>query len=171
MKYFYRQAKKQDLAEIMRIYESAQAFMEANGNPQWPKGFPDETDVKWGIAGGVLYAVTAENGEIAGVFSVLGYDRDYDEIDGAWFGGGKYLAVHRVATAEGYRGRGAAKFIVNVAGNEIAKARKCKSVRTDTHEKNAPMRGLLKAQGFTECGVITLMRDGTQRIAFEKILK
>jgi len=171
MKFNYRRAKNEDLNEIMRIYASAQLFMEANGNPQWQKGFPDENDVKWGIAGGVLYAVTVADGEIAGVFSVVGYDRDYDLINGKWLSDGKYLAVHRVAVAEKFRGKGAAKFIVNFAAMEIAKVRKCKSVRMDTHAKNIPMRGLLISQGFTECGVITLIRDDTERIAFEKLLQ
>lgn len=170
MKFAYRKAKTEDLNEIMRIYTSAQAFMEANDNPQWGKGFPDENDVKCGIVGGVLYAVTAPDGEIAAVFSAVGYDRDYDNINGGWLSDGKYLAVHRVASAEKYRGKGAAKFIVNCAAIEIAKVRKCKSVRMDTHAKNIPMRSLLTSQGFTECGTVTLIRDDTTRIAFEKFI-
>ena len=94
MKLAYRKAKIEDLNEAMRIYADAQSFMEANGNPQWPKGFPDENDVKCGIVGGVLYVVTALNGEIAAVFSAVGYDRDYDDIDGGWLSDGKYLAVN-----------------------------------------------------------------------------
>ena len=38
MKFVYRKAKTEDLNELMRIYTVAQAFMEANGNPQWGKG-------------------------------------------------------------------------------------------------------------------------------------
>ena len=170
MKFVYRKAKTEDLNELMRIYTVAQAFMEANGNPQWGKGFPDENDVKCGIVGGVLYVVAASNGEIAAVFSAVGYDRDYDDIQGGWLSDGKYLAVHRVASAEKYRGQGAAKFIVNCAANEIAKVRKCKSVRMDTHEKNIPMRSLLTSQAYTECATITLIRDDSARIAFEKLL-
>lgn len=170
MKFSYRKALIEDLNEIMRIYTFAQSFMEAHGNPQWPKGFPDENDVKCGIVGGVLYVVTVDGGKIAAVFSAVGYDRDYDEINGSWLSNGQYLAVHRVAAAEEYAGKGAAKFIINFAAREIANVRKCKSVRMDTHEKNIPMRNLLTAQGFTECGTITLIRDDTTRIAFEKLL-
>ena len=46
MKLAYRKAKIEDLNEAMRIYADAQSFMEANGNPQWPKGFPDENNSK-----------------------------------------------------------------------------------------------------------------------------
>lgn len=170
MQFKFRKAKISDLNKVMRIFASAQAFMQSQGNPQWPKGFPDENDVRCGIFGGILYAVTAESGEIAAVFSVAGYDRDYDEIDGKWLTSGNYLAVHRVAVSESFRGTGAAKYIVNEAAFEIARSFGRLSIRMDTHEKNAPMLALLKSQGFTECGKIILIRDDTPRVAFEKIL-
>ena len=170
MQFNFRQAKISDLEEVMCIFTDAQAFMQSHGNPQWPKGFPYKNDVRWGILGGVLYVVTAENGKIAAVFSVAGYDRDYDEIDGKWLTSGNYLAVHRVAVSSDFRGTGAAKYIVNNAACEIAHSRGRLSIRMDTHEKNAPMLALLKSQGFTECGKITLIRDYTSRVAFEKIL-
>lgn len=170
MQFNFRQAEIADLNGIVEIYKAAQAFMEANGNPQWPKGFPDENDAKCGIYGGVLYVVTTKSGEIAAVFSVLNYDRDYDEIEGRWLTEGAYLALHRVATAEKFRGKGAAKYVLNFAAMEIAKKRGRLSLRMDTHEKNIPMRKLLKSQGFTECGKIRLIRDDTLRLAFEKII-
>ena len=170
MGYLFRRATLDDLNKIMEIYVGAQAFMEAHNNPQWPKGFPDETDVHGGISGGILYAVTLDE-EIAAVFAIASYDRDYDEIEGSWITDGRYIAVHRVAVAEKFRGRGAAKYIVNFAADEIARSRRRTSIRMDTHEKNAPMRALLTSQGFTQCGYITLLRDGTRRIAFEKLIK
>lgn len=170
MNYNYRVANISDLDKIMRIYAEAQAFMEANGNPQWPKGFPDKTDILGGILGGILYCVEDENGIVA-VFSAMNYDGDYEEIEGEWLTGGNYLALHRLAVDQNKRGRGIAKYIVSYAGPDIAKRRGRASIRMDTHAKNAPMRGLLASQGFTECGTIRLVRDLTQRIAFEKILK
>lgn len=169
--FLYRKAALDDLDAIMLIYTAAQRLMEERGNPQWGKGFPDKNDVKWGILGGILYVVTADGGEIAAVFSVAGYDRDYDEIDGKWLTDGvNYLAVHRVATAEKFRGTGAAKFILSEAAVEIAARRGKTSIRMDTHEKNAPMRALLLSRGFTHCGTVSLIRDDTLRLAFEKLI-
>jgi ribosomal protein S18 acetylase RimI-like enzyme len=142
--------------------------MEKNNNPQWPKGFPDVNDVRGGIFGGILYVVTCGN-DVAAVFSAVGYDRDYDEIDGKWLTVGNYLAVHRVAVSEKYRGMGAAKYAVSAA-TEIARSRGRTSLRFDTHEKNIPMRSLLKSQNFTECGKVKIFRDDTERLAFEKII-
>jgi ribosomal protein S18 acetylase RimI-like enzyme len=103
------------------------------------------------------------------VFAAVGYDRDYDEIDGEWLTVGNYLAVHRVAVADSFRGKGAAKFATSAAA-EIAHSRGRTSLRFDTHEKNLPMRSLLKSQNFTECGKVKIFRDDTERIAFEKII-
>lgn len=169
MNFEFHQAKISAFNEIIEIYRGAQRFMEDNNNPQWQKGFPDENDVKCGILGGVFYLVTL-NGEIAAVFSAVNYDGDYDEIDGKWLTDGNYLAVHRVAVAEKYRGKGAAKYILNFAAPEIARSRKRGSLRFDTHVKNLPMLNLLISQGFSKCGTVNIVRDGTERIAFEKIL-
>ncbi len=170
LNYEYRRATISDLPAIMRIFQVAQAFMEANGNPQWEKGFPDETDVKGGIYGGILYCVTCLE-EIVAVFSTANYDGDYDEIDGAWLTNKNYLSIHRVAVCEEFRGKGAAKFIVGCAAEELAHRCGRTSLRFDTHEKNIPMRSLLNKLGFTHCGTIRLSRDGTSRLAFEKVLQ
>ena len=170
MQFKYRKAEANDLSSVMRIYRDAQTFMEEHKNPQWLKGFPDENDVKGGILGGLMYVVTSGN-EIAAVFSATGYDGDYDKINGKWLTQGDgYLAVHRVAVDGGFRGTGAAKYILNFAAEEIAKSRGRISIRMDTHEKNIPMRALLSSQGFVQCGTVTLIRDDTSRLAFEKIL-
>ena len=169
MNFSYRKADIAELKEITKIYASAQAFMEAQGNPQWVKGFPDENDVRGGILGGILFCVIAEN-EVAAVFAAVDHDGNYDEIEGSWLTKGNYLAVHRVAVSEKYRGSGAAKFVLNYAAEELARSREKTSIRIDTHEMNKPMRSLLATQGFTECGNVYISRDYSQRIAYEKIL-
>lgn len=168
MQYEYKKADVSRLDDIMEIYRGAQAYMESHDNPQWPKGFPDENDVRGGIFGGILYVVIC-NGETAAVFSAMDYDRDYDKIDGKWLTNGNYLAVHRVAVSDKYRGKGAAKFVL-CAASELAVSRGKTSLRFDTHEKNIPMRSLLESQGCTCCGTVTIFRDDTPRVAFEKII-
>ncbi len=169
MQFVYRCATGAQLDEIADIYAGAQAYMEANGNPQWARGFPDRTDLRGGILGGIIYAVFCE-GEMAAAFSVVNHEGNYDEIEGKWLTSGNYLAVHRLAVAEKFRGSGAAKYIINVAAPELAAARGRGSIRMDTHEKNKPMLNLLREQGFTECGIVYTARDNTARVAFEKLL-
>lgn len=169
MRFSYSPSRISQLNEITEIYSSAQQFMESLGNPQWGKGFITEHDVREGILGGVLYSVTVD-GEVAAVFSVLNFDENYVEIDGKWLTGGNYLAVHRVAVAEKYRRTGAAKYVLDVAAPQIAHSRGRTSLRIDTHEKNVPMLALLEKLKFRRCGTVTLLRDSTSRIAFEKLI-
>ncbi|MCD8205956.1 MAG: GNAT family N-acetyltransferase [Clostridia bacterium] len=169
MDYSFRRAVIGDLPVVMEIYRNAQKYMAANGNPQWEEGFPSEEDIKGGIYGGIIYVVTF-GGEIAEVFSAVNHDDDYESIEGKWETDGNYLAIHRQAVSEKYRGKGAAKFVLSVAAPEIARERGRKSLRMDTHEKNLPMLTLLESSGAKRCGIITIMRDGSKRIAFEKVL-
>ena len=46
--------------------------------------------------------------------------------------------------------------------------RQCEILRIDTHENNAPMRGLLRKLGFVQCGTVHLA-DGSPRLAFERV--
>ena len=57
MNFSYRKATIAEAKEIIEIYASAQAYMEAHGNPQWVKGFPDANDIRGGIFGGILFCV------------------------------------------------------------------------------------------------------------------
>ncbi|MBE7088710.1 MAG: GNAT family N-acetyltransferase [Clostridiales bacterium] len=169
MEFEYKKADISSLEKILQIYTDAQAFMEQNGNPQWGKGFPDKNDILGGILGGILYTVNYNN-EIVAVFSVVNYDSNYDIIHGKWLTENNYLAVHRVAVDKNARGIGAAKYIVQCAAPSIAKARQRASLRFDTHEKNTQMKGLLSSCGFTHCGTVFISRDGTSRLAYEKLL-
>ncbi len=166
----FEKTQIKELAGVMEIYREAQEFMEENGNPQWPKGFPDEDDLRGAIYGGILYSVHS-HGELVAVFSAMSNDNNYDEIEGKWLSDGHhYLAVHRVAVRADMRGNGIAKYILKAAAEDLARSMGKTSIRMDTHVKNIPMRSLLKACGFTECGRVSLIRDDTERLAFEKIL-
>ncbi|MCD8308028.1 MAG: GNAT family N-acetyltransferase [Clostridia bacterium] len=166
----FEKTQIKELKGVIEIYSEAQAFMEANGNPQWPKGFPDVTDLQEAIYGGILYSVHS-HGDLVAVFSAVTSDNNYDEIDGAWLTTGhRYLAVHRVAVREDMRGNGIAKYIIKAAAPDLARSLGKTSIRMDTHEKNIPMRHLLKECGFTECGKVSLIRDDSIRLAYEKVL-
>lgn len=169
MKYSFSKSKISQLKEIMAIYASAQEYMASLGNPQWGKGFPEEHDIREGILGGILYTVNIDD-EIAAVFSALTFDENYIEIDGKWLTEGNYLAIHRVAVAEKFRGTGVATYVLDVAAPQLARLRGRTSIRIDTHEKNLPMLSLLSKLEFVRCGTVTLFRDGTSRIAFEKLI-
>lgn len=158
-----RKATEADLPQIRAIYAHARRFMAENGNPtQWTGSYPQENVICSDLTLHQLY-VCADAGEILGVFCYFeGAKPDYLEIfDGAWLSDAPYGVVHRIAVAPGSRGVGSACL-------EFAFS-KCGNLRIDTHRDNIPMQKLLAKNGFLPCGTIRLMKDGSRRIAYQKI--
>ena len=73
-----------------------------------------------------------------------------------------YGVVHRITTDR--KARGTATFCLNWAVRQAGG-----HLRIDTHEDNRPMRKLLEKLGFSRRGTV-VVEDGTERIAFEKVL-
>ena len=91
----------------------------------------------------------------------------YGAIDGAWLTGGDYVVLHRLAVADGEKGRGvAAEFMRRTEA--LARGRGVGSFRVDTNFDNLRMLRLLEKEGFRFCG--TVRYAGGERLAFEKRL-
>ena len=109
---------------------------------------------------------------VEGPLSVIAYgavvfdgEPAYDAIDGQWLTDEPYVLVHRIAVADGERGRGvAAEFLHRV--ETLAQERGVKAFRIDTNFDNQTMLRLLERTGFTYCGKV-VYRSG-ERLAYEK---
>lgn len=160
-----RIATKQDIENLLALYEQARAFMGHNGLAQWQGGYPQKEIVENDVSAGHT-RVFEENGEILGCAAFIDREPDYDVIyDGKWKTHGRFIAVHRVAV--GARRKGIASAFFKEALREAGR-KGFASVRIDTHKDNAPMRAALEKNGFTYCGNIRLSRDGEWRVAYEK---
>lgn len=158
-----RKAIVADIPSITEIYEQARQFMAANGNPtQWVNGYPNEATIRGDLHRDQLY-VCVDGNSIVGVFCYfMDTEPDYLTIhDGAWLKDGPYGVVHRIASADGHKG--VASMCLNYAFAQ------CGDLRIDTHRDNIPMQRLLNKNGFQRCGLILLRKDGTERIAYQKI--
>lgn len=156
-----RSAAAADLTAILEIFDTARAFMRANGNlSQWPVGYPSREIILRDIADGTCY-VCEQDGEIQGTFFYAeGDDPTYGYIyDGAWPDSEPYAVIHRVASAG--RVPGVAVQIFRWA------AARGMNLRMDTHDDNLPMQHVLEKNGFVRCGYI-LTDDGTPRIAYQR---
>ncbi len=158
-----RLAKKEEINRIMEIYDTARAFMRANGNlTQWSNGYPSATELLGDIARGNLYALEDGNGGICGCFALIaGIDPTYGVIDhGSWKSDLPYAAIHKVAsdgTTHGF-------FEKCVA---FARERYT-HLRVDTHHDNYPMQHVILKNGFEYRGIIYLA-NGDPRKAYEWI--
>ena len=125
----YRKAEPADAERIMEIIRQAQAQMRALGSLQWQDGYPARADIDRDIARGYGYVFeksdAAENpaaaetpqkydkGTVPGgviAYGAVVFDGEpaYGAIDGAWLTGGDYVVLHRLAVADGEKGRGVA---------------------------------------------------------------
>lgn len=152
----------EDLAEIMRVYETARVFMAQNGNPtQWGDSYPNEELIRQDIAQGISY-VGEQDGEIESVFVYFkGDDPTYQVIEnGNWVNDEPYGVVHRIASRGKVKGAGTQCILWGFA--------QCGNLRIDTHDDNKVMQHVLEKNGFVKCGRI-YTDDGTPRIAYQKV--
>ena len=104
-----------------------------------------------------------------GAYGAVVFDGEpaYDAIEGAWLTDGDYVVLHRMAVADGEKGRGVAtEFMRRVAA--MACGRGTGSMRVDTNFDNRYMLRMLGRLGFVYCGKVRY-RSG-ERLAFEKTL-
>lgn len=156
-----RKTTLNDLDRVMEIYDIARDFMRANGNPtQWGDGYPVRALIEEDIARGESY-VMVEGDEIHGVFMFMQrVEPTYAKIEGEWLNDAPYGTIHRIAT-DGKVSRLFDKCVEFCNGIT-------KNLRVDTHHDNLPMQKAIKRNGFTYCGVIYMLHDGTPRIAFQR---
>ena len=159
-----RAAVPEDLDEIMRVIDTARAFMRAHGNlKQWINGYPSRELYAGDIADHNCYVIV-EDGKVHAVFGLFeGADPTYAVIeDGAWPDDDPYICIHRIGSDGVLHGalRAAVAFALT----------RCPVVRADTHEDNRVMQQALQKCGFVRCGVIHVA-DGSPRIAFERPAK
>lgn len=160
-----RKTTIEDIANILRIFESARDYMRSNHNPnQWNGNYPGEDDVLKDITQGHSYVGIDSEGEIIMTFAFIkGEDQTYNTIyEGKWLNNEEYGTIHRIAS-NGKAG-GVLKVACDYCFNET------NNIRIDTHKDNNPMLKALDNLGFVKCGII-LCRDGSPRIAFQKIKK
>ena len=152
-------ANRDQLDEILAIYDGARKFMRESGNPtQWAGGYPYVDVITDDIDAGQLYVIE-ENGELLGVFAFITKpDPDYEHIDGAWLNSLPYAAIHRVASA-GKRGGMVAACVEYCLGQ-------INNLKIDTHEDNLPMQKALERIGFVRCGKVYIARAG-ERVAYQ----
>lgn len=157
-----RNATREDLAEILQIYENARQFMAAHGNPtQWGTGYPKQEMLEADITRGELYVVV-NGAAVEGIFVFTTRpEPTYTKIyGGAWKNDAPYGTIHRAASAGHQRGIG--QMMLNWCFAQ------CGNMRGDTHQDNLPMQHQFEYNGYAYCGRI-YVEDGTERLAYQRM--
>lgn len=156
-----RKTTTNDLDRVMEIYDIARDFMAKSGNPtQWGDGYPVRALIEEDIERGESYVIV-DDSEIHGVFMFMQRtEPTYAKIEGAWLNDLPYGTIHRVATD------GTVKRLFDRCVEFCEKI--TTNLRVDTHNDNYPMQKAIERNGFTKCGTIYMLHDGTPRIAYQK---
>ena len=164
-----RKTTLEDLQDVMTIVHEAMRYFKDAGIEQWQKGYPNADTFRMDIARGNSYVLTEDGKVIATAAIIAGEDPNYVNItNGAWLSEGSYIVIHRIAVTTGKKGLGLANLLYDYA-EEMAKEKGIRSLRADTTSLNRSMRKFLKKRGFKSCGIVH-MSDGTERIAYQKML-
>lgn len=163
-----RKANNTDMSEVLKIYDDARIEMKDSGINQWQKAGPGWESFLSDLANEKLYVATLGN-KIVGVFTLEGEDENYNKVYlGNWIWDEKYFSIHRFAVAKEFLNKGYGKLIFE----EIFKLAKdeVNLLRIDTHIENFKMRKLIEGTGFEFRGIV-IIKDGTERLCYEKRIK
>ena len=152
-----------DEKRIMEIIEEARSFQLSYGNRQWADGYPSRSLIEEDIRTGIGYSIIV-NSEIAGYMAIVTHDVSYDRIDGAWIADWPYIAIHRLALSDRYRGQGLFPSIISKA-IDIGREKGALSLRIDTDRSNPIMKHLLEKLGFVHTGYVLF--EGDPKPAYE----
>lgn len=159
-----RLAHPNEVGAIVAVLEEAKAYIASYGSNQWQGTYPNAEDVIEDIIEGRGYVALMDNQVVAYVAAVKGPDEAYTKIyDGKWLSAGQdYLAFHRLAVAEAFRGQEVASTLLE----GLMDSQPQTDFRCDTHPDNKAMLGLLTKLGFAYCGKV--MYEG-ERLAYQLI--
>lgn len=165
----FRRTLKTDILDVMIIINQAQEYLKSQNIDQWQNNYPNEETIASDIDLGYGYVLTEGTKIIA--TSAISFDGEptYDKIyEGQWLSDFDYAVIHRIAVNSDLKGKGLSSLILDET-ERLCKDKSIRSIKVDTHEQNTSMQRLLIKNGFTKCGLI-LLKDGSRRIAFEKLL-
>lgn len=167
LKTSFRIATTEYIPEIWAILQGAISRRKEEGSDQWQDGYPNPAVLQDDIEKNVGFVLTV-NESIAGYFAILINDEpEYQNIDGSWLTDGDFIAVHRIAIAENYLGKGLAKLMFKYF-EEYACNKNIFSIKADTNFDNPTMLHIFKKMSYQYCGEVAFR--GKPRKAFEKVL-
>lgn len=160
-----REAKQEDMSEIMNVMDAAKTIMRQSGNMhQWGEGYPSEAVIGSDMDRGGAFVVE-DDGKIDGYFAFLpSPEPTYHHIyEGNWLDDTlPYHVVHRIASYPDVHGIFGS--IMDFCFSHDP------NIRIDTHRDNQIMQHNILRHGFTYCGIIYLL-SGDERLAYQRILK
>jgi len=163
----FRQAKLQDITQIMEIISLGIESLKKQGSPQWQDGYgPTQEQVKQDIENGAAYVLVTEK-VIAYAALIAGVDPVYTAItEGTWCTSQDYVSIHRVVVDSRLTGNGLAQQLLNdliITSQQMG----FNDIRIDTHPVNTGMQKVIQKAGFTYRGKVNFPIPYGNRWAYQ----
>ncbi|MGY3701071.1 GNAT family N-acetyltransferase [Leuconostoc gelidum] len=171
---YMRQAKNNDLVDIVAIIEAARLYLKQQGINQWQLGYPNQETILNDLNQKNGYVLIVE-GQVAGYAAIVsGEEPSYTKIEsGHWLNKATdYVAIHRLALSPLYRGQKLTQRFMTAILTYFFEQQVI-DFRIDTHPKNMPMQAVIRDNGFTKQGIVRI-DEGTNssiRWAYQLLLK
>lgn len=151
-----------DLSEIMLIYNHARNLMNSHNNFQWDEYYPTKEMIIQDTNNGNHFTVKEED-EILGVFALVDYDSEYDDIDGEWLNNKPYLEIKKIALKK--LDFSLITYIIDYVFG------KCPNIKIDTCEDNIGVQKILERNNFVYCGKLKSpkYRENSNWFVYQKV--
>lgn len=163
----FRKAEKKEIPEIWEILRAAINRRKLDGSKQWQNGYPNPETVYEDLQAGEGFVLVQQKIILVYGAIIKNREKSYEKLQGKWLSSGDFLAVHRVAVASEFLGKGLAfEFFRRV--ENFAVQHKIPSIKVDTNFDNPGMLKTLEKLGYTYCGEV--LQHDSPRKAFEKLI-
>lgn len=159
-------AKPEELGACLDIIREGRLFQQEQGFIQWTQEYPSDALIEQDIRAGSGYLMKVD-GEPAG-YMFLSFDDDpaYRPPECAWRADMSYAAVHRIAFARRFAGKGLSSKAFDLI-RDLCRARGVSCIRIDTDRKNQRMQHVLEKNGFVRCGYVLF--EGDRKLAYDNL--
>ena len=164
-----RHATITDVPEIMSLISDVVPAMNAAGNFQWDKSYPNAGVFEKDIERNQLWVAIVED-EIAGIAAIT-TDQEPEYAEVGWDINELAIVTHRLAVNPKHRGKGIAAALLTEAEREAIR-RNIKLLRIDTNTANEATKRLFPKLGYRFAGEIGLgFRPNLRFYCYQKELQ
>ena len=164
--YTLRQARPDELSTCIQILREGRAFQQEQGFTQWTEEYPNPALIEGDIRSGDGWLFLIDGEPAAYMYLCFDIDPSYLPAECAWRKDVPYVAVHRIAFARRFAGRGLSCAVFE-AIRDLCRERGVFCIRIDTDSKNKRMQHVLEKNNFVRCGVV--MFEGDAKLAYDNL--
>lgn len=170
-----RQAKMNDLEQIIEILADGRDQLAEKGVDQWQGEYPSRDHIKYDIEHGFAFLAESDDHQTVGALSLVpAPDHAYDDMHGNWLTNtDSYIVIHRVAIHSAHGGHGYATQLFEKVIEEISNNHpSIDSIRIDTHKNNQAMQHVIAKTGFNHVGELVGVYGPTDEcFVYEKVIE